>query len=101
MKLSIFNLNNFNNFLIQNNVIVTIVSFSIANYMVRLIDSLFENIIFSSEKSIYTRNLIFNVELVINKQRFKVGKFLFSIAKFALCVILVFIISIILNDMIV
>ena len=100
MKISVFNFNNFINFLNSNNVIVTIVSYSIATYMVRLIDSLFNNIVFNEDKTIFRKSRFFNIELIVNNHRFKVGRFLYSVCKFILCVILVFIISLIFADII-
>ena len=100
MKISVFNFNNFINFLNKNNVIVTIVSYSIATYMVRLIDSLFNNIVFNEDKTIFRKSRFFNIELIVNNNRFKVGRFLYSVCKFILCVILVFIISLIFADII-
>lgn len=100
MKISIFNFNNFIDFLNKHNVIVTIVSYSIATYMVRLIDSLFNNIVFNNDKTIFRQNRYFSMEFIINNNRFKVGKFLYSVCKFILCVLLVFLISLIFADII-
>ena len=90
------NLVDFRKFLIDNNVTVSIVSFAVAYYLKELIDSLYENIIFCEDNLDSLRNYsvcILNIRLYI-------GKFLITLIKFTISILLVFYIARFLNDFI-
>ena len=101
-----FNMIDFRRFLVENKVIVTAVSFTIATYINELVKSFYDNLIFSffnkdadndNKKDL---NYIFKYEIVINGVPFKIGAFLMSIIKFILAILLAFFISRGLNDII-
>tara|TARA_B100000401_G_C52378834_1_gene518530 strand:- start:68 stop:397 length:330 start_codon:yes stop_codon:yes gene_type:complete len=90
------NMVDFRKFLIDNNVTVSIVSFAVAYYLKELIDSLYENIIFCEDNLDSVRNYsicILNIKLYI-------GKFLITLIKFIISILLVFYIARFLNDFI-
>tara|TARA_Y100000741_G_scaffold91963_1_gene68227 strand:+ start:4203 stop:4556 length:354 start_codon:yes stop_codon:yes gene_type:complete len=93
----------FRKFLVENKVVVTIVSFTIATYMNDLIKSFFDDFLFcflSEECENDTVSSIFKYEFEIFKIKFKVGKLLLAIIKFILAAILAFFISRSFNDFI-
>lgn len=90
------NLVDFRKFLIDNNVTVSIVSFAVAYYLKDLIDSLYENIIFCEGNFDFIEKLsvcILNIKIYI-------GKFIITLLKFVISVLLVFYIARFLNDFI-
>jgi len=90
------NLVDFRKFLIDNNVTVSIVSFAVAYYLKELIDSLFKNIIFCEGNFDFIEKLsvcILNIRLYI-------GKFIITLIKFVISILLVFYIARFLNDFI-
>tara|TARA_B100001175_G_scaffold122306_1_gene104116 strand:+ start:2158 stop:2487 length:330 start_codon:yes stop_codon:yes gene_type:complete len=90
------NLVDFRKFLIDNNVTVSIVSFAVAYYLKELIDSLYENILFCEGNFDFIEKLsvcILNIKIYI-------GKFIITLLKFVISVLLVFYIARFLNDFI-
>tara|TARA_B100001564_G_C20668855_1_gene685112 strand:+ start:1755 stop:2087 length:333 start_codon:yes stop_codon:yes gene_type:complete len=94
--LNFFNIDNFREFLIENKVSVTIVSFTVGYYLKDLIDSFYENIMFCEDN---TKSLI-NYELCILNIKVKIGKFIISILKFLVSCLLVFYIARFLTDLV-
>lgn len=99
-----FNMIDFRRFLVENKVIVTAVSFTIATYINELVKSFYDNLIFSffnkdtdGDKKNDLKH-IFTYELNINGIPFKLGLFLMSLIKFMLAILLAFYISRALND---
>ena len=103
---NILNFTDFREFLVENKVIVTIVSFTVATYMNELIKSFFDDFIFCflnidcNNDNKTDLGFIFTYELNILGIKFKLGKLLLSLIKFIIAVVLVFIISRIFNDVI-
>ena len=101
--LNVIDFVDFREFLVENKVVVTIVSFVIAHYMNDLIKSLFDDLIFCflaedcKNKDISS---IFKYELELFNIKFKIGKLLLALIKFIIAAILVFIISRSFNDFI-
>ena len=91
-----FNLVEFRKFLIDNNVIVSIVGFAVGYYLRDLIDSLYENIIFCEDNLQH----IINYSFCILNFRLYIGKFFIALLKFLISVLLVFYIARFLNDFI-
>ena len=101
--LNILNFVDFRKFLVENKVIVTIVSFTIATYMNELVKSFFDDLLFCFlAEDCKNKDMIkiFQFELEIFGFRLKIGKLLLSLFKFVMAAILVFIISRALNDFI-
>ena len=94
-----FDIVDFRRFLVENKVIVTAVSFTIAHHTTTLITSFFDNIVFSffnkdenkdGEKDL---SYLFESTFTFNGITFKLGSFLLSLVKFMLALILIFYIS--------
>ena len=104
--LNFFNIIDFRRFLVENKVIVTAVSFTIATYINELVKSFYDNLIFSffnKDNNNDKKNdlqYIFTYEFNINGIPFKLGAFLMSLIKFGLAILLAFYISRGLNDII-
>ena len=98
----------FRKFLVENRVAVTVVGFVVANNLVRLIDSLFDNIIFVNEETkrkniknnISIMDSIYYFKITIFKYNMYVGEFFISLVKFILSMLFAFYISRFLNDII-
>ena len=104
--INFFNMVDFRRFLVENKVIVTAVSFTIATYINELVRSFYDNLIFSffekdsnGDKKNDLKH-IFTYELIINGVPFKLGPVLMSLIKFVLAILLAFYISRALNDVI-
>lgn len=101
--LNILDFVDFREFLVENKVIVTIVSFTIATYMNDLIKSFFDDFLFcflSEDCQNEKISSIFKYEIEIFKIKFKLGRLFLALIKFILAAILVFIISRSFNDFI-
>jgi len=100
---NIMNFVDFRKFLVENKVIVTIVSFTVATYMNDLIKSLFDDFLFCFlSEDCQNKNIasIFKYEMELFNIKIKLGKLLLAFIKFILASILVFIISRSFNDFI-
>ena len=101
--LNFLNFVDFRKFLVENKVIVTIVSFTIATYMNELVKSFFDDLLFCFlAEDCKNKDMvkIFQFELEIYGFKLKVGKLLLSVFKFIVAAMLVFVISRALNDFI-
>lgn len=90
------NIVEFRKFLIDNNITITIVGFAVGYYLRDLIDSFYTNIIFCEDNLKYINDYyicIFNIKIYP-------GRFIISVFKFIVSVILVFYISRFLNDIV-
>lgn len=93
---NLFNMDKFRQFLIDNNVSVSIVSFAVAYYLKELIDSFYDNIMFCEDntKKIDSYNIcIFGINI-------RFGRFIISFLKFFISCILVFYIARFLTDLV-
>ena len=93
---SFLNIDEFRQFLIENKVSVSIVSFAVAYYLKELIDSFYENIIFCEDNTKKFDALdfcIFGINI-------RLGRFFISILKFTISCILVFYIARFLTDIV-
>ena len=93
--MNLINFVDFENF-IENKVVVTIVSYTIATYMNDLIKSLFDDFLFcflSEDCENENISYIFKYEFEIFNVKIKLGKLLLALIKFILAALLVFIIS--------
>ena len=86
---SFLDINEFRQFLIENKVSVSIVSFAVAYYLKELIDSFYENIIFCEDNT----KKIDSYEVCIFGINIRFGRFFISILKFTISCILVFYIA--------
>ena len=68
----------FRKFLVENRVAVTVVGFVVANNLVRLIDSLFDNIIFVNEET-KRKNIKNNISIMDSIYYFKITIFKYQI----------------------
>ncbi len=94
--LSFLDINEFRQFLIENKVSVSIVSFAVAYYLKELIDSFYENIIFCEDNT----KKIDSYEVCIFGINIRFGRFFISILKFTISCILVFYIARFLTDIV-
>ena len=86
----------FRKFLIDNNLSVTIVGFAVGYYLRDLINSLYDNIIFCEDNLSY----IINYSICILNIKLYIGKFILSLLKFIVSVLLVFYIARFIKDFI-
>ena len=93
---NLFNMDKFREFLIENKVSVSIVSFAVAYYLKELIDSFYENIIFCEDNTKH----IDSYDICVFGINIRVGRFLISILKFIISCILVFYIARFLTDIV-
>lgn len=93
---SFLDINEFRQFLIENKVSVSIVSFAVAYYLKELIDSFYENIIFCEDNT----KKIDSYEICIFGINIRFGRFFISILKFTISCILVFYIARFLTDIV-
>ena len=93
---NLFNMDKFREFLIENKVSVSIVSFAIAYYLKELIDSFYENIIFCEDNT----KKIDAYDICIFGINIRLGRFFISILKFTISCILVFYIARFLTDIV-
>ena len=93
---SFLDINEFRQFLIENKVSVSIVSFAVAYYLKELIDSFYENIIFCEDNT----KKIDSYEVCIFGINIRFGRFFISILKFTISCILVFYIARFLTDIV-
>tara|TARA_B100001564_G_scaffold360053_1_gene385172 strand:- start:3496 stop:3825 length:330 start_codon:yes stop_codon:yes gene_type:complete len=93
---NLFNMDKFREFLIENKVSVSIVSFAIAYYLKELIDSFYENIIFCEDN---TKD-IDSYDICIFGINIRLGRFIISILRFIISCILVFYIARFLTDIV-
>ena len=93
---SFLDINEFRQFLIENKVSVSIVSFAVAYYLKELIDSFYENIIFCEDNT----KKIDSYEMCIFGINIRFGRFFISILKFTISCILVFYIARFLTDIV-
>lgn len=91
-----FNLDTFRKFLVDNNLIVTVVGFAIGWYLKDLIESFFQNIILCEDNL----DFLTNYNLCILNIKIYPGKFLLSLVRFLISTLLVFYIARFLNDLI-
>ena len=90
------NMDEFRKFLIDNNITITIVGFAVGYYLRDLIDSFYTNIMFCEDNLKYINDYyicIFNIKIYP-------GRFIISLLKFIISVILVFYIARFLNDIV-
>lgn len=106
---SLFKTAKFRKFLVENKVIVTVVGFVIANHLIRLIDSLYEDILFvcndlqEEMKDDHCKSwldIIYYFKLTIFNYNIYIGKFVIQISKFCISVTIAFYLSRLLNDII-
>lgn len=96
----------FRKFLVENNVTVTIVSYTVATYLQELIKTFFDDFIFCglqndcNQEQLPTIYKLLKLEIVLYGMHFKIGKLLVAIIKFIISIILVFYISRLLKDII-
>ena len=93
---SFLDINEFRQFLIENKVSVSIVSFAVAYYLKELIDSFYENIIFCEDNT----KKFDSYEVCIFGINIRFGRFFISILKFTISCILVFYIARFLTDIV-
>ena len=108
--LNLFKTKNFRKFLVDNKVIVTIVGFVVANNLVKLIDSFYDNILLVCKDNIKENtidencysfmDIIYFYKLTFMNYNIYIGRFLFSLIKFILSIMIAFYISRLLNDII-
>lgn len=93
---NLFNMDKFRQFLIENNVSVSIVSFAVACYLKELIDSFYENIIFCKDNT----KKIDSYDICIFGINIRFGRFIISLLKFGISCILIFYIARFLTDLV-
>lgn len=92
---SFIKIDDFRKFLVDNKLIVSIVSFTVAYYIKEVIDSFFDNILFCKETDLFNTYsyCFFNIKI-------KLGVFIKDILKFFISLIIVFYLARFLNDII-
>ncbi len=101
-----YDFSEFREFLVDNKVIVTIVSFTIATYLNELIKSFFDDFIFCflspdcDQDKVPDFAFLFKYELNILGIKIKLGKLFLALIKFTIAAFLVFFISRFFNDII-
>ena len=106
---NLFKTEKFREFLVKNNVSVTVVGFVVANHMLKLIDSFYNDIIFvcneenMKEKPTDCRSIldhIYYFKLTFFYYNIYIGKFIISIFKFICSCMIAFYLARFLNDLI-
>lgn len=90
------NLNDFRKFLVDNNLIVSVVGFAVGWYLKDLIESFFQNIILCEDNL----DVILKYNICILNIKMYPGKFILSFVRFLVSTLLVFYVARFLNDLI-
>ena len=90
------NLNDFRKFLVDNNLIVSVVGFAVGWYLKDLIESFFQNIILCEDNL----DVVINYNICILNIKMYPGKFILSFVRFLVSTLLVFYVARFLNDLI-